>query len=556
MSQQKIIADRFEIGDFIAQGGMGAVYGGRDLQTGQPVAIKLLRPELVAENPDMIARFMREGEALRRLDHPNIVKMLAAFPEGDAHYLVMEYVGGGSLRDLLRPPSRLSVAHAVKIALELADALSRAHHLKIIHRDIKPDNVLLADDGTPRLTDFGVARVGDLNLTSPTVVVGTLAYLSPEALSGMTLDDRTDIWAFGVMLYEMLAGCCPFGGEHVGAITGAILHKPTPNLTTIRPDVPVALVDLINRMLEKDRDRRIPSVRQIGAELESILKSMDMTPSEHRPAPNVEGPTVVVPTPPKSNRTPPNVSTPSEPLADQRRESEVHMESIRVLVVDDHPMFRNGLHGLLSSLPDFEWVGEGREGAEAVELALRLQPDVILMDIQMPGLNGIEATRQILQHSPHIGVLILTMYENDDLVFSAMQTGARGYLLKGADQGEIARAIQAVANGEAIFSPGIAKRIKEIIAAPKVATHPPGIFPELTEREREILDLVAAGHDNAEIARQLVLSSKTVRNHVSNIFSKLQVHTRAEAIVRTLQAGLGQTDNHSHDPSRRASPLL
>ena len=534
MGERKIIANRFEMSDFIAQGGMGAVFRGRDLQTGQPAAIKLLKPNVVAENPNIIDRFVREGEALRRLDHPNIVKMLAAVSEGDEHYLVMEYVGGGSLRDLLRSRSQLPVTRVVKIALELADALSRAHHLKIIHRDIKPDNVLLDEDGTPRLTDFGVARIGDLNLTSPTVIVGTLSYLSPEALSGLTLDDRTDIWAFGAMLFEMLAGYCPFDSEHPGAIAGCILHKPTPDLGAIRPDIPAALVDLIGRMLEKDRNLRIPSVRQIGAELESILKSMDAatSPARRESAKNTEDPTVVVP-------TPPNVPPQCEVLAGKHSESELNMEPIRVLVVDDHPMFRNGLRVLLSSLPNLAWAGEAREGAEAVELSLRLQPDVILMDIQMPGLNGIEATRQILQHSPHIGVLIVTMYENDDLVFSAMQTGARGYLLKGADQDEIARAIQAVASGEAIFSPGIAQRLMKFFTAPKAVALPPEIFPELTERERQILDLLAAGNNNTEIADQLVLSNKTVRNHVSNIFSKLQVHDRAHAIVRAREAGLG-----------------
>ncbi len=215
------------------------------------------------------------------------------------------------------------------------------------------------------------------------------------------------------------------------------------------------------------------------------------------------------------------------------------MDLIRVLVVDDHPMFRNGLRVLLSSLPEVEWVGEASEGAEAVEQSLRLQPDVILMDIEMPGLNGIEATRQIVQHSPHIGVLMVTMYQNDDFVFSAMRAGARGYLLRGADQDEIVRAIRDVASGGAIFSPGIVQRLIAFITAPKPVTLPAETFPELTAREREILDLLAAGHDNTEIAEKLSLSSKTVRNHVSNIYSKLQVHDRARAIVVAREAGLG-----------------
>jgi DNA-binding NarL/FixJ family response regulator len=218
------------------------------------------------------------------------------------------------------------------------------------------------------------------------------------------------------------------------------------------------------------------------------------------------------------------------------------MDTIHVLVVDDHPMFRNGLSVLLNSLANIEWLGDASTGEEAVALALRLQPDVILMDIQLPGINGIDAARQILRDSPHIGILVLTMYEDDDLVFAAMQAGARGYLLKGADQEEIVRAIQAVGQGEAIFSPAIARRLMSYFSMPRTSTPLPEIFPELTEREREILDLIASGCNNSEIANKLVLSSKTVRNHVSNILHKLQVADRAQAIIRARNAGLGNLD--------------
>ena len=215
------------------------------------------------------------------------------------------------------------------------------------------------------------------------------------------------------------------------------------------------------------------------------------------------------------------------------------METIRVLVVDDHPMFCNGLHALLDSLPQMKWIGEANTGQKAVEMALQLQPDVILMDIQLPQLNGIDATRQILHDSPHIGVLIVTMFEDDDMVFAAMQAGARGYLLKGSDQEEIVRAIQAVSDGEAIFSPGIAQRLVSYFSKSKPLSFPAIVFPELTEREREILDLIAAGYNNTEIAERLVLSGKTVRNHVSNVLSKLQVSDRSHAIIRAREAGLG-----------------
>jgi DNA-binding NarL/FixJ family response regulator len=212
-------------------------------------------------------------------------------------------------------------------------------------------------------------------------------------------------------------------------------------------------------------------------------------------------------------------------------------ERIRVLIVDDHTPFRAGLRALLNSVPDMEVTGEAADGDEAIRAAGRLQPDVILMDIQMPGKNGIEATRAIYQSSPHIGVIVLTMFEDDDSVFAAMRAGARGYLLKGADQAEILRAIHSVKSGEALFGPGIARRLINFFSQANLQPEHP--FPDLTERERGVLDLLARGTSNAEMAEALGISQKTVRNHVSNIFNKLQVADRAQAIIRARDAGLG-----------------
>jgi DNA-binding NarL/FixJ family response regulator len=215
------------------------------------------------------------------------------------------------------------------------------------------------------------------------------------------------------------------------------------------------------------------------------------------------------------------------------------MEIIHILIADDHTLFRDGLCVLLDSLADFEVVGQAATGAEAIAQAEALQPDVILMDIQMPGLNGIEATRHITRASPHIGVIMVTMFEDDESVFAAMRAGARGYILKGADQEEVLRTIRSVARGEALFGPAIAARLMNFFAAPRSAISP-NIFPELTEREREVLHLIAQGYNNGRIASELRLVLKTVRNHVSNILNKLQVADRAEAIVRARMAGFGE----------------
>jgi DNA-binding NarL/FixJ family response regulator len=210
---------------------------------------------------------------------------------------------------------------------------------------------------------------------------------------------------------------------------------------------------------------------------------------------------------------------------------------IRVLIADDHQLFRDGVHGLLDTVPDIEVVDEATTGQEAVEMAEALHPDVILMDIKMPEINGIEATRQIHASSPDIGVLVVTMFEDEDSVFAAMRAGARGYLLKDARREEVLGAIRTVGGGGAIFSPGVARRVMEFFESPR----PSGAsraFPDLTAREHEVLVLVAQGKTNQMIADDLYLSLKTVRNHVSNIFAKLQVADRAQAVIRAREAGI------------------
>jgi DNA-binding NarL/FixJ family response regulator len=215
------------------------------------------------------------------------------------------------------------------------------------------------------------------------------------------------------------------------------------------------------------------------------------------------------------------------------------MVPLRVVVVDDHPVFREGLCALLDAFAEVEVAGQAANGHEAIEVVGRVRPDVVLMDLQMPGFNGIEATAKIGNEHPGVAVVILTMFDDDDSVFAAMRAGARGYLLKDADAADVLLAVRAAASGEAIFGPAIARRLIRYfsVAEPQAQSAP---LPELTAAERTVLDLIAAGLSNSEIAGRLALSPKTIRNRVSTIFSKLQVRDRAQAIVLGREAGLGR----------------
>jgi serine/threonine-protein kinase len=276
MSQRRVIGERFEIQGLIGQGGMGSVFKGIDLASGEPVAIKVLKREVIASDPEQVERFQREAQVLYQLNHPNIVRIWdAIFQDGD-YYIVMEYMPGGSLRDVLKREKRLPISDTLNLALDLSDALTRAHRLRIIHRDVKPDNVLLNANGVPHLTDFGEARITDMvALTRAGQIIGTPHYMAPEILMGQPANPSTDIWALGIMLYEMISGYRPFMGENFNELVTAILKQPIPHLRKLRGDCPALLAQLVHSTLERDPAARISSVREVGLYLEQVLNSLE-----------------------------------------------------------------------------------------------------------------------------------------------------------------------------------------------------------------------------------------------------------------------------------------
>lgn len=525
-ADRTLIGGHYEMEALIGGGAIGSVYRGTDTTTGEKIAIKVLRSELIASAPELVERFRREGEALRRLNHPNIVKVLATLEEAGQHYIIMEYVGGGSLAELIRRQPKLPVEQVVAIGLELSDALSRAHHLEILHRDLKPANILLTEDGTPKLSDFGLARLGDLSaLTDADAILGTLHYLSPEACYHQELDERTDIWAFGVVLFEMLTGQKPFAGETPFDILYAIKNQPLPDLSRLRPDIPSALVDLVRSMLRKDRPARLASTRQVGVELEAIQKAL----KENHPA--------------QGSTAKPEFSAARPPQA-------AAAPKIRILIVDDHAVVRQGLRTFIDLQDDMIVIGEGSDGVEAVDLAGRLLPDIILLDLVMPQMDGIEATTKILAHNPQSRILILTSFGEDNKVFPAIRAGAQGYLLKDIAPNDLIKAIREAHAGKTQLHPEIAKKLMSAVAAAptgseasaKAAPAPAhsSAASSLTAREQEVLLLVSAGLSNREIAEKMIISEKTVKTHVSSILGKLGLVDRTQAAIWALKNGFGQ----------------
>jgi serine/threonine protein kinase/tetratricopeptide (TPR) repeat protein len=277
----KVLHGRYRLQGLIARGGMGAVFRALDLHTQQQVAVKHLLPEALTTDPTLRARVIREGEALRQLDHPNIVKLLDTFEEAGIYHLVLEYIDGGSLAKMIEGYGALPYSRALGIAIEIVDALARAHHLKIVHRDLKPSNILIMSSGTPKLTDFGTALLKSKErlTVGDAMPGGTVEWAAPEVLSGASADERADIWSLGLIVYSMLAGQHPFQGAQLTDTLSNIFGSEPPPLSTVRPDVPEAVDDIVRKMLSKEPVRRPATARLIGAQLETIALAASRPPT-------------------------------------------------------------------------------------------------------------------------------------------------------------------------------------------------------------------------------------------------------------------------------------
>lgn len=268
-----LIGNRYLIEEEIGGGRMGMVYRGLDTATTTPVAIKHLRSEVILELPNMVERFAREAAAMQQLYHPNIIRVLATLTEYDAHYLIMEYASGGTLAAALQATTPLSIQRIASLALDIADALARAHRFGIIHRDIKPSNILLSADGSAKLGDFGEVYLGSrTRITMTDEFMGTLHYMAPEVFANQPPTAGIDLWAYGVTLYEMVAGKRPFVGKNARDLMNRILVQSPPPIE--RADMPEKLRHLVDQLLQKDPKQRLASAREAGLILMQILETL------------------------------------------------------------------------------------------------------------------------------------------------------------------------------------------------------------------------------------------------------------------------------------------
>jgi DNA-binding NarL/FixJ family response regulator len=391
---------------------------------------------------------------------------------------------------------------------------------------VKPENIMLTPDGQVTVTDFGLALArGDVRLTQEGMIVGTVLYLAPEVISGTPPDRRADLYAIGAVLYELLAGRPPFAGDDPLLVFSQVLNAPLTPLRTFNANLPVEVERVVLRLLARNPDERYASAEEALSALSAAAGTAVPSPVQPLRA-----------TPPQAY---PSMPAPSgAPPAGQ---------SIRILLVDDQSLFRAGLRTLLSVQPDFEIVAEAENGQQALYVAEQLCPDVVLMDLRMPVLDGVATTRRLCTVRPDCKVIVLTTFDDDEYVFDALRAGALGYLLKDAAPDVLYDAIRAASRGESVLQPSVAAKVVSQFArmagqaAPRLsekAAQDQDLVEPLSDREIEVLRVIAQGKTNKEIAAELYIAEGTVKNHVTHILGKLGVRDRTQAALKARELGL------------------
>lgn len=494
---QRTYANRYEVIRHLGEGSTATVFLARDKRLGREVALKILLPHV---QETARKRFFQEAEAAAALNHPNIMALFDRDEDHGSNFLVVEYVDGEPLSHYV--PS--DVETIVDLGVQIARALHYAHEHDVIHRDIKPANIQVTGDGKVKIMDLGLALPKEAKrVTAHGMVIGTPAYLSPEQAQGLTLDRRTDIYSLGIVLFEMATGQLPFNADDIGALLLQQVKQAPPKPTTIVPGLPVVLENVIMRTLEKKPERRYQTAEALANALEAV---------------------VAVPQAKQDAAT----ADPS------RRTSTVQFRkrTIRVLLADDHRVLRKTLIAFLEQRDDFVVVGEAEDGEAALRQTINLLPDVLVLDLNMPKMSGLEVLPRIRQEAPSVKVLVLTGREEDWYIVQALRAGANGYLMKAGDESEIIDGIDKVMQGQLVLGTGVPERMVDGMIDKRTETS-----ATLTQSEKQVLLYVAAGYENDEIARKISMPLTTLIETLAQSMNKLKAGDRHAAALKALRSG-------------------
>lgn len=494
--------NRYLIEKLVGEGATATVYSAVDVRLRRTVAVKVLLPHVHSTTRQ---RFEREALAAAKLNHPGIMAVYDVGNDEDTYYIVVELVTGRPLYDLIPSPSETVAEIAHKICL----ALDYAHRAGLIHRDIKPANIYLTDEGNIKIMDFGLAIPIDgdqKRLTAQGSIIGTPAYLSPEQAQGKPLDPRTDLYSLGIVMYEMVTGVLPFDADDIASILLQQVNKAPVPPSNYVPDMPRWIEGVILRALEKDPDARY----QTAAQMVAALANRGGHDSED----------------PKATLSP-KAAEPEQPR-------------IRVVLADDHAALRAPLAAYLELAGDIEVVGEAGDGQEAIDQTKQFEPDVLMLDLNMPNVSGLEALPVVRRECPSTRVLVLTGRDETPFIMKALRAGANGYILKTATEAQLVNAVRDVYSGGMVLGEGVAERIVEGLRA---NTQDP-----LNEQEHDVLRCIASGiEENDQIAETLKIDETQVVRLLKNAIDKLGVKSRSDAALMALRAGWITLDDLRHD---------